>query len=243
MNNTRNGFSLVELSIVLVILGLLVGGILAGKSLIHASELRSVSTERSKYLTAIHAFKDKYLGLPGDITNASSFWSGAGNGNGDGSVGITTGIGTYAANGTQGEWYKAWDHLAKAGLMEGTYTGVSGGAHVYNDAVKGDNIPYAKYPQAGWCFENGSDHQFTLDYHNSLVISGAASGGTYCRGLIFLGEDVWNIDTKLDDGMPAQGKVVSTRSASCTTAGTTYTDYAATYNLANYCSIAFIRSF
>src|ERR1700742_2576195 len=71
---SRRAFSLVELSIVLVILGLLVGGILGGKSLIRASELRSVVTQHDQILTAILGFKDKYFALPGDMNNATQFW-------------------------------------------------------------------------------------------------------------------------------------------------------------------------
>lgn len=70
----RHGFSLVELSIVLVILGLLVGGVLTGQSLIRAAELRSVSTEFAKYQAAVNTFRDKYFALPGDMNNATSFW-------------------------------------------------------------------------------------------------------------------------------------------------------------------------
>ena len=69
-----SGFTLVELSIVLVILGLLVGGVLAGQSLIHAAELRAISTELTNYKTAIGAFRDKYLAIPGDMNNAVKFW-------------------------------------------------------------------------------------------------------------------------------------------------------------------------
>jgi prepilin-type N-terminal cleavage/methylation domain-containing protein len=71
----RNGFSLVELSIVLVILGLLVGGVLSGQNLIRASELRKYITLQNQYRTAISAFRDKYFALPGDMTNATAFWS------------------------------------------------------------------------------------------------------------------------------------------------------------------------
>src|SRR6187399_2125428 len=73
-NAPMRGFSLVELSIVLVILGLLTGGILAGQSLIRAAELRAVSTEYSKFVTAGRSFRDKYFALPGDMANATSFW-------------------------------------------------------------------------------------------------------------------------------------------------------------------------
>ena len=70
----RSGFSLVELSIVLVILGLLTGGILAGQSLIRAAELRSVATESQRYMAALNSFRDKYFALPGDMANATAFW-------------------------------------------------------------------------------------------------------------------------------------------------------------------------
>ena len=70
------GFSLVELSIVLVILGLLTGGILAGQNLIRASELRSVSTQINQLNTAFMTFRDTYFALPGDMRNAQDFWGG-----------------------------------------------------------------------------------------------------------------------------------------------------------------------
>lgn len=70
----QKAFSLVELSIVLVILGLLTGGILAGQSLIRASELRAVVTEYERYIAASHTFRDKYMAIPGDMANATRFW-------------------------------------------------------------------------------------------------------------------------------------------------------------------------
>ena len=57
-----------------MILGLLVGGVLAGKSLIRAAELRSIITDYNKYQSAVLAFRDKYFALPGDMTNATLFW-------------------------------------------------------------------------------------------------------------------------------------------------------------------------
>ena len=66
-------FSLVELSIVLVILGLLVGTVLTGKSLIRASELRSVVSQFQAFHAAHNAFKDKYFSIAGDMNNATQF--------------------------------------------------------------------------------------------------------------------------------------------------------------------------
>ena len=88
----RRGFTLIELSIVLVIIGLIIGGVLVGKELIAASEIRAQISQFEKFQNATNAFKLKYGCLPGDCANASSFWDfssygGAlGNGNGDGRI-------------------------------------------------------------------------------------------------------------------------------------------------------------
>jgi prepilin-type N-terminal cleavage/methylation domain-containing protein len=72
--SAKSAFSLVELSIVLVILGLLVGGVLAGQSLIRAAQLRAVTAQVGQYAAASKTFRDKYFALPGDLPNATSFW-------------------------------------------------------------------------------------------------------------------------------------------------------------------------
>ncbi len=71
----KSGFTLIELSIVLVIIGLIIGGVLVGKDLIKAAEIRSTIGQYEKYKTAVNTFKLKYSGLPGDLlsTNALSF--------------------------------------------------------------------------------------------------------------------------------------------------------------------------
>lgn len=74
MRLRQSGFSLVEISIVIVVIGLLVGGVLAGRSVIRAAELRAVGTEMNNYVTAIYQFRDKYSGLPGDLVNATLYW-------------------------------------------------------------------------------------------------------------------------------------------------------------------------
>src|SRR5437660_1073388 len=74
----RHGFTLLELSIVLVIIGLLIGGIFVGQSLIHNAQLNAVISEFNRYQTAVQSFKQQYNTLPGDMSNATSFWGSAG---------------------------------------------------------------------------------------------------------------------------------------------------------------------
>src|SRR5688500_9404749 len=69
------GFTLVELSIVLVIIGLLSGGVLAGKELINNAARPKVMRTADELKTAVNAFRDRYGGLPGDLENAGKFWS------------------------------------------------------------------------------------------------------------------------------------------------------------------------
>ncbi len=81
------GFTLVELSIVLVIIGLLIGGILAGQSMISAAKIAAVAAQVQQFDAGVMNFKTKYNGLPGD---SKSF-------GGDGNGVIASGPGTWAA--------------------------------------------------------------------------------------------------------------------------------------------------
>jgi len=64
-----SGFTLIELSIVLVIIGLIVGGVLTGQSLTRAAEVRAQLTQIEKYNSAVNTFRSKYGALPGDLNN------------------------------------------------------------------------------------------------------------------------------------------------------------------------------
>lgn len=217
----RFGFSLVELSIVLVILGLLTGGILAGQSLIRAAEWRSTIAQTQRIQAAIYSFRDKYRALPGDMRNATDFWGAINgtastcvtlaspdgrqtcNGNGDG---IWSG-----AHGEYGEYFHSWVQLAAAGLIEGNYTGKTTGAAGTAHGTGGINSPNAKLSnvhfesQSNGTKTAGDSDFYAGDYNNVLTIQGPSGGASLSR--ILLPEDVWNMDVKLDDGRPAYGRI------------------------------------
>ena len=216
----QSAFSLVELSIVLVILGLLVGGVLSGQALIRAAELRAVSTEYSRWVTAAQTFRDKYFALPGDMTNATAFWglsgacsgtdvNGVCNGDGDGRVDNPTGPNNPA------ETWQFWRQLAKAGLVEGDYSGVAGPTQVLGYSyVKNINTPAPKLSDGIWevLWRDISTIQpasYAINYGNYLRIALYRLNDSAGTGMLLLPEEAWQIDTKLDDGHPAQGSVVA----------------------------------
>jgi prepilin-type N-terminal cleavage/methylation domain-containing protein len=124
----RNGFTLIELSIVLVIIGLIVGGILTGRDLIAAAAVRAQISQLEKYQTAANTFRGKYGYLPGDIkdpdaTNFGFAARGQYAGEGDGN-GIIQGIDANSSNSNDGQTSASgetamfWADLSKAGLID-----------------------------------------------------------------------------------------------------------------------------
>ncbi|HEU5047681.1 MAG TPA: prepilin-type N-terminal cleavage/methylation domain-containing protein [Rickettsiales bacterium] len=143
---SKSGFTLIEISIVLVIIGLIVGGILTGQELIKASQRRAILSEVEKLKTAVMTFQSKYNAIPGDMANATTFWGdcacGGGwsgslsstatnNGNGNGLIdgSFNGGVDGYCDGKNymsvlcDDEPYYFWKHLANAGLINNSYTG------------------------------------------------------------------------------------------------------------------------
>jgi prepilin-type N-terminal cleavage/methylation domain-containing protein len=106
MKPRQSGFTLVEIAIVLVIIGLLLGGILKGQELINNARVRNVADQENTIKAAIFAFQDRFRGLPGDYNQASTNVSAASvNGNGNSIID------------TAAEQVQAWQQLTAAGFI------------------------------------------------------------------------------------------------------------------------------
>lgn len=220
----KRAFSLVELSIVLVILGLLVGGVLAGQSLIRAAEIRSLTTDMTRFNTATQTFRDKYLAIPGDMANAIQFWGAQDAGDGLGtdctnvsSSGILTcngdGNGTVCTtNGQCYESHRFWQHLANAGLIEGKFTGIAQNTTNQSGSTAGVNAPQmrmatitAQPREIG--VASGLADIYDGSYNGSFYVGKPACATCNPNGAFLKTEEAWNIDTKIDDGKPALGRL------------------------------------
>src|SRR5712691_868691 len=119
MKTNANGFTLVEIAIVLVIIGLLLGGILKGQEMITQAKIKNIMSDFSGVSAAYHGYQDRYRAIPGDDPNANTRWSGATQGNGNGVVaGAYNNAGAACAAGV--ESCSFWDHLRRAGFVAGS---------------------------------------------------------------------------------------------------------------------------
>lgn len=240
----KNGFTLIEISIVLVIIGLIAGGVIAGRSLIRASEIRSFIQEIEKFRTDMHIFEAKYNGKAGDIVNATDFWGALSandttcrtlsatdsktcNGNGDGRL-------------ESHEGFRMWQQLSSAGLMGGEFTGTAGPLGP-NDAIPSVNVPVSTIENIQYMVQNfqmGQFRYFDTVMGNILFIGESELQYNNQPWVPFLtSQETYNIDKKIDDGDAVTGKVVGSKNwlalpgedpFECTTSNDEST---ATYNL------------
>jgi prepilin-type N-terminal cleavage/methylation domain-containing protein len=217
------GFTLIEMSMVLVIVGLLVGGILSGRDLIDAAEQRAQIAQINRYNRAARAFQIKYGYLPGDIPDhvASQFGfqprgSAAGQGDGNGIIEAenscsTSGSSSGYANGC-GELAVFWQDLSLANLIDARICSGTGCPDIANNTTVSlstmptlkDWLPVAKIGQGTFVslFSLNATNYFTVSAVTSLSWITYASGNP---GITV--QQAANIDSKIDDGLPQAGAV------------------------------------
>lgn len=219
----EQGFTLIELSIVLVIIGLIVGGVLVGQDLIRAAEVRATIAQIEKYNTAVNTFRGKYNALPGDMnaSTASAFGfaaRGANGGQGDGNGVIEGYNGTSALGYFQaGETLSFWSDLSvgnaatpmNINLIDGSFTLYAlptTAAPTITSANASSYYPAAKLGRGNSIYvysTNGTNY-----YGIAPVTTAAGVVGTLTASMTV--SQAYQIDKKTDDGFPATGNVSAT---------------------------------
>ena len=157
----QSGFTLIEIAIVLVIIGLLLGGILKGQELITQGRIRNVANDFQSMTAAINLYQDRYRALPGDDVGAAARWTITAPTPSSGTLGDGLIAGNYNTATAADESRQFWLHLRRAGLVGGAVdddttppnaasgiTGVQNGAFsIPGIVICSNNLP-AKIAQA-----------------------------------------------------------------------------------------------
>ncbi|MBA8667911.1 type II secretion system protein [Holosporaceae bacterium 'Namur'] len=209
----RKGFTLLETSIVLVIIALIFSLVTYAAGLIKQTQTKSLITELSQYQQIIEAFRTRYLALPGDFANAyyafgDACASSASDCNGN-SNGIIEGNSTV----NDVEALRAWQHLYLAGFLSTAYPGI---ATVSGQSDIGVNIPPSAWPGAGIELNASATTQNGIN-GNAIQVAGFASSSAAKSANIMTPLDAWNIDSKIDDGIGKKGKILGFNSGAGTT--------------------------
>ena len=207
MNNTRQrGFTLVEIAIVLVIIGLLLGGILKGQQLISSARVRNMADQNSGVQAAYFGFIDRFRQIPGDMPPAlacSAITSTITACGASPFAGATVGG---DQNGRIDQWAEAgaiWSHLSAAGFINGTYSGDVANAADYEGGVLTGKVP-------GNAFQQPIFLGYTNDYDGGGTTQTVRLAYAYGAGVT--AALLRELDIKLDDGAPGSGVVRATRS-------------------------------
>ena len=171
MTRNQKGFTLVEIAIVLVIIGLLIGGVLKGQAMIQNAKVKRVVKSADEVRAAFYTFYDKYGAYPGDENLAASPPSDTNNGNGDGLI-------------SAAEAPQVFQDLVLAGIIDGTYDGSA--ASLPKHAFGGVYQLYWVNPGSG---ANHYIRYDNLPWDVALEIDTKYDDGVYNTGTIRASED------------------------------------------------------
>ena len=196
MPRRQHGFTLVEIAIVLVMIGLLLGGILKGQDLIDGARVRNLADMNAGVQAAYYGFIDRYRQVPGDMTAAAAAAA-------IGDAAITTGGNANgridAAN--WGEASALWVHLTRAGFLQGRYDGGATSATRYRVPAVAPQNAFNGYMLLGQ----------SRDYSTP---AGAPTAAQAPRLGLVLGNNIpvdiaRELDLKIDDERPLTGRCAS----------------------------------
>jgi len=212
----KRAFSLIELSIVLVIIGLLSASIVGSQKLVAQAKVKKVINEVKEIQDAIRVFYSTYNAYPGDIKDATSYWT-SGTANGDGDKIIEHAVGTAGAG--VSESGRAFQHLSLAGLVKGSYTAAAvlkdSPTIAYNSSIS----PKASYILTNFCLISSNSGNLTNLNHcggstaSTIRLGSSESPESHTNTAVGYGvlsvEQASFIDRKIDDGLPRRGFVYS----------------------------------
>lgn len=225
MRKNQSGFTLVEIAIVLVIIGLLLGGVLKGQELINSAKAKAIINDFRNTTTMIAAYQDRFRALPGDDKNAEANFPGNAGIKGDGNGQIA---GNWDSTASADESVRVWIHLRLANLASGSTALASS-----SSGSGGSNFVEPTNAEGG-----------RIGISSTPGVSNMKGNLFVCQGNIS-GRLAQQVDRTMDDGDPTQGSIqgvvqansgsASSSSSSSSSSGGTATIYteSSLYTLCN----------
>ncbi|HNU65731.1 MAG TPA: prepilin-type N-terminal cleavage/methylation domain-containing protein [Methylotenera sp.] len=205
MKKQQTGFTLIELAIVLVIIGLLLGGVLKGQELINSAKVKNMASDLKNIQIYVYSYQDKFKAIPGDDKSAITHVGAAVNGDGDGEI-----DGAWNATSAT-ESYYFWEHVRRAGIASGSTDSATTNTTYLPTNNEGGPVGVQSKPQN--------------------TITGLSGSYAVCSGGI-VGKIAKQLDSQIDDGDTTKGSVMVAATVTGTTAAspvaTTATDFDST---------------
>lgn len=238
LGSSSKGFTIIEIMIVIVISGLIIAGIVQGRSMIEEAKMRVLISEFLRYETAVKSFELAYDALPGDFTEATTIWPNIAteNGNGDGQIDFKTYTG-----GNIYEGYRAWQHLSIAGILPTPYNGDT----TTEAPVLEEDIPRSRSGAGYYLFSQslGSD-SVSLLLHSPPVAASESSDLIWrIEEYSLTPNEAYSIDSKIDDGHAGKGRIRGITESSCLSTRSWPRDYDLAQGDELLCNLYYILSY
>lgn len=209
----KKGFSLVELSMVLLITALLTAGVITSSKLSKQAEIKQLISDVEKVRISLTNFYTKFGYMPGDFPDATDFWTGTGDGDGDGNIEF---LANTAGTGAS-EVGRVFQHMSLAEVYPGSYNAgnkitdsISPDVNITAKTIRGGLITVAGYTdKGGWPMDGPRNN---IGGNSINVIKYGGTDTTFAHANSHLGSGLLNIeetvllDKKIDDGLARSGK-------------------------------------